>query len=90
MNIYTGMSELAAVVTDDSRVTQVINMVPSPRSAVDLCTTEYDCRDLFAEVNTGSLQKIKEEHVDVCYIVWFTGIIIACSIHKCFELVHHT
>ena len=66
----------AAVVTDDSCVTQVIKMVPTTRVADGSSMTEYGNGDWVMKVEPDSLQDIKEEPKDVCYMVWFIIIVI--------------
>jgi len=66
----------SALVTDESYVTQVIKMVPTTRVADGSSMTEYGNGDWVMKVEPDSLQDIKEEPKDVCYMVWFIIIVI--------------
>jgi len=58
----------SSAMVDD--VTQVLKIAPDTTDPDGLHTSEYDCRDWFADVKSDNLQDIKEEPKDVRYTVF--------------------
>jgi len=68
-NDDTESTSLPADVTDDSCRLEFIEIVPITRDTDGSCATEYDSRDLSAEVKQENLPVVKLEPDDVRCIV---------------------